>query len=348
MMSGAWPPPAPSVWKAWIVRPLNALIVSSTKPHLVERVGVDHHLHVVIVGDGKTAVDRRRRRAPVLMQLQRAGAGLDLFDQRRGLGGVALASEAEVHRKGVGRLDHARDMPGARGAGGRESAGRGAGAAAEHRGDAAHQGFVDLLRADEMDVRVEAAGGENLALARDHLGARADDDRHAGLDVRIAGLADRRDHAVLDRDVGLHDPPVIEDRRVGDDGVDRPPRARDLALSHAVANDLAAAELHLLAIGGEILLDLDEQLRVREPHAIPRGRPEHVGVGGAGERGGGTGVGALGHGGLVGVRGDAGTFEDSRCRFERFAVEGRGVSSSRRLVDFGDKSTSAKSAARPR
>ena len=32
MMSGAWPPPAPSVWKAWMVRPLKALIVSSTKP----------------------------------------------------------------------------------------------------------------------------------------------------------------------------------------------------------------------------------------------------------------------------------------------------------------------------
>ena len=32
MMSGACPPPAPSVWKAWMVRPLNAAIVSSTKP----------------------------------------------------------------------------------------------------------------------------------------------------------------------------------------------------------------------------------------------------------------------------------------------------------------------------
>ena len=32
MMSGAWPPPAPSVWKAWMVRPLKASIVSSTKP----------------------------------------------------------------------------------------------------------------------------------------------------------------------------------------------------------------------------------------------------------------------------------------------------------------------------
>src|SRR3974377_2324180 len=32
LMAGAWPPPAPSVWKAWMVRPLKALMVSSTKP----------------------------------------------------------------------------------------------------------------------------------------------------------------------------------------------------------------------------------------------------------------------------------------------------------------------------
>ena len=32
MMSGAWPPPAPSVWKVWIVRPLNAATVDSRKP----------------------------------------------------------------------------------------------------------------------------------------------------------------------------------------------------------------------------------------------------------------------------------------------------------------------------
>ena len=30
MMSGAWPPPAPSVWYAWIVRPAMAAIVLST------------------------------------------------------------------------------------------------------------------------------------------------------------------------------------------------------------------------------------------------------------------------------------------------------------------------------
>ena len=74
----------------------------------------------------------------------------------------------------------------------------GPGAAAEQRGDAGHQRIVDLLRADEMDVAVEAAGGEDLALAGDHVGAGADDDGHVRLDVRIAGLADRMDLAVLD------------------------------------------------------------------------------------------------------------------------------------------------------
>ena len=82
------------------------------------------------------------------------------------------------------------------------------------------------------------------------------------------------------------------------------PRARgDLALAHAVANDLAAAELHLLAIGGEVLLDLDEEFGVGEPDPIAPGGAEHVGVGGAGEGGRREGVGALGHGGLVTVIG---------------------------------------------
>ena len=191
MMSGAWPPPAPSVWKAWMVRPLMARIVSSTKPDFVQRVGVDHHLHVVLVGDGKAVVDRGGRRAPVLVQLEGGGAGEDHLLQRRRQRGVALAGEREIHREGVEALDHALDMPGA-GAGGGERAVRRAGAAAEHGGEARHQRLVDLLRADEMDMRVHAAGGQDLALAGDRFGGGADDDGDAGLGIGIAGLADRR------------------------------------------------------------------------------------------------------------------------------------------------------------
>ena len=53
---------------------------------LVERVGVDGDLDVEVVGDGQTAVDGGRRGAPVLVQLQAAGAGADLLLQRRRAG----------------------------------------------------------------------------------------------------------------------------------------------------------------------------------------------------------------------------------------------------------------------
>src|SRR6186997_480600 len=71
---------------------------------LVQRVGVDHNLDVVIVGDRQAAVDCGRRRAPVLVQLERTGAGLDHLLQRRRPRGVALAGETEIDRKRVSRL----------------------------------------------------------------------------------------------------------------------------------------------------------------------------------------------------------------------------------------------------
>ena len=52
------------------------------KAGFVQRIGMEHHLDVVIVGDRQAVVDRSRRGAPVFMQLERAGAGLDHFHQR--------------------------------------------------------------------------------------------------------------------------------------------------------------------------------------------------------------------------------------------------------------------------
>ena len=72
-----------------------------------------------------------------------------------------------------------------------------------------------------MNMRVDAAGGQDLAFAGDDLGAGADDDVDAGLHIRIAGLADGGDAAVGDGDVGLDDAPVVDDQCVGDDGIDR-------------------------------------------------------------------------------------------------------------------------------
>ena len=99
----------------------------------------------------------------------------------------------------------------------------GTGAAADERRHAARQRLVDLLRADEVDVRVDAAGGQDQAFAGDRFGGHADHHAggHAGHDVGIAGLADAGDASVLDADVGLADAGPVDDQRVGDDAVER-------------------------------------------------------------------------------------------------------------------------------
>ena len=180
---------------------------------------MDGHLDVHLLGYRQAVVDGRRRGAPVFMQLEADGAGGDLLGQCARQRGVALAEKTQVHREGVGGLHHLLDVPGAGRAGGRIGAGGRPGAAAEHGGDPAHERLFDLLRADEVDVGIDATGGDDVALAGNHLGTRADGDGHPGLDVRVACLADGADAAMLDADVGLDDAPVVDDQRVGDDRV---------------------------------------------------------------------------------------------------------------------------------
>lgn len=93
------------------------------------------------------------------------------------------------------------------GGGGRGSAYRRPGAAAEHRRNPAVQCFFDLLWADEVDVAVDTAGSDDHAFTGDDFSGRADHDRHAGLDVWVAGFTNRRDQAILQADVGFDDAP---------------------------------------------------------------------------------------------------------------------------------------------
>ena len=115
-------------------------------------------------------VDSSGRGAPVFVQFRRTGTGVDLSIQRRGCEAIALAAKPEVHRESLRRLRACADMPCAGRAGGGVGAGRWAGAAAEHGGHAGIKRLVDLLRADEVDVAVKTAGGEDLAFASDRLG----------------------------------------------------------------------------------------------------------------------------------------------------------------------------------
>lgn len=83
---------------------------------LVERVGMDQTLHVQLVADAEARVDGRRRAAPILVQLEAARPGDDLFAQGFRVAVVAFAGDADIDRDAVACLKHLAHVIGAGGA----------------------------------------------------------------------------------------------------------------------------------------------------------------------------------------------------------------------------------------
>src|SRR5262249_18474764 len=105
-----------------------------------------------------------------------------------------------------------------------------------------------------MDVHINPAGRDDLALTGDHLASRPENDANVRLHIGVAGLTYRGNIPVFDADIRLDNSPVVQNQGVSDYRVDSSIAARPLRLAHAVADDFAASELHLLPIGREVLL----------------------------------------------------------------------------------------------
>src|SRR6266568_3658255 len=249
-MSGACPPPAPSVWKVWMVRPRQA------------------------------GVDGGRRGAPVLVELEAQRARRELLVEPLRPRAVALAQEPHVERQPVERAQHELDVARPRRAGGGVRAGGGPGASAEEGRHAARQRLERLLRADEVDVRVDGARREDEPLTGDDLGARPD--HHArsdtGHDVRVAGLPEVSDEAALHAHVRLVDAGPIEHERVRDDEIERLGVRDAGALALAVAQHLAAAEHALVAVARDVALHLRHDPGVAEPDPVTGGGAVQRGI----------------------------------------------------------------------
>ena len=215
----------------------------------VQRVGVQLHLEVVVVGHAEAGVDRRRHRAPVLVDLEAEAAGPQLLDERRRLVRVAAPEEAEVHRPRLGGLQH---LAGVEGAAAVDADRNRPERAAEHGGDARRDGVLDEAGRVEMHVHVDRARRDDHALAIAHRRARADDQAwiDAIHDGRIAGLADADDPAILHADVALDDAQDgIDDERVAEQEVERAIGVGDArGEAEAVAQRLAAAVQAFVAI----------------------------------------------------------------------------------------------------
>ena len=261
------------------------------KTRFIERIGVDHHLHIHRIGNPEAAVDGGGGGAPVLVQLQRAGARVHLFLDGSRQRGIPFACKGEVHRKRICGLHHTTKVPGTGGAGGGQGPMRWPGASAQHGGETRMQCILDLLRADIMDVAVKPTRREDAPFARDHLGTGANDNGHIGLGVGVSGFADGMDAPILQADVGLVDAGPIKDQRIGDHSINRARRARGLCLPHPVTDHLTAAEFHLLTVrSGEVAFHLDDQVSIGQPHAVPGGGAIHGGIVRAGDFGGHVGL----------------------------------------------------------
>ncbi|KAI3488240.1 hypothetical protein L1887_47779 [Cichorium endivia] len=237
---------------------------------LVERVRVDVALHVVLVAHGQACVDDGRRGAPVLVDLESRTAGLDLVLQARQARVVALAREGKVERYAVGGDHHAAQLVLARRARRGARAGGRTRAAADERRDSRGERLLVQVRTDVVHVRIDRSRRHNVLFARNHLGARADHEVRVDTihDGWIARLADAHDVAGADANVRLDDPPPVDDQRVDHHHIQHRRIAPARRLAHAVADHLAAAELELVAVDRVVLLHLEPQRAVGQPHAV--------------------------------------------------------------------------------
>ena len=111
MMSGAWPPPAPSVWKLWIARPLIAAIESAMNP---DSLSVSVWMAIWMSYSSATVrlVSMTASVVPQSSWSFRPQAPASIWSRERlGQAAVALAEDADVDRQPLERLEHPHDVP---------------------------------------------------------------------------------------------------------------------------------------------------------------------------------------------------------------------------------------------
>src|SRR5579863_2976263 len=215
------------------------------------------------------------------MELKSTCSCSDLFNEACGRARVAFTEDPEIHWKRFSCLQHPLNMPRARRASRGIRTRGGSSAPTHHRGQAGKQRFRDLLRADEMDMYIDAACRDDLSFASDRFRPRSDDNIYIRLNIRISRLADCHNMAIFNADISFYDSPVVENQRVGNDGINRSFCSGTLRLAHAVAHNLPASELHLLSIDCEVLFHLDNQVCISETHLVANSRPKHLRIRGA-------------------------------------------------------------------
>ena len=154
--------------------------------------------------------------APILIQLQPHRPRFNLLTQGLRQTGVTLTEKNQDSSGMPRRLRACDGYATARRAGRCISTRRRASAAAQHGGDARHQRLFDL-RADEMNMAVDAAAVTIIPSPAMTSVPGANHDRHTGLNIRVARPADRSYSAIFQPDIRLDDAGHrINDQCIGD------------------------------------------------------------------------------------------------------------------------------------
>src|SRR5580700_6397893 len=252
-------------------------------PRFIDGIRVDCDLNVVTVGHCEAGIDSRRGGAPILVEFQATGAGGDLFFERGRARSVSFAEETEVHGEVLHGFEHPRYIPFTGRAGRRVGARGGSRAATDHGRRSIRQGFVNLLRRNEVNMTVDASGGDDHVFARDDFSGCAYDEVRIDTihRVGISRLTHSYYAAVPNADIAFDYAPVIDDNCVGDDEIENTgvlAARHGAVLSHAVADDFAAAKSDFVTVDGKILFDFDNQSCIREADTVAGRRPVKVGV----------------------------------------------------------------------
>ena len=238
------------------------------RERLVQPVRVDRELHVVGVAEAQRLLDRGAGGADVLVDLEPGRAREQrLLDRLRAARG-APAEQSDVERPGVERGELALERPRRVGA---EVPDRAVVLADDRRHPRRERGLRERRR-EQVDVRVDGAGGRDQALGRDDRRAGAERDVDAVLDVRVARAADGDDAAVADPDRRLDDSENgVEEEAVRDREVAGAPGSG--AGGQPVADRARPAGDRLLAVLRAVVRDLDPEVGVAEAHAVAERGP---------------------------------------------------------------------------
>ena len=125
---------------------------------------------------------------------------------------------------------------------------------------------------------VDTACRNDLTFGGNNVGTWADFHRDIWLYVGVTGFTNSSDTPAFNADVGFINTRVIDNQRVGHDTI-HDFFGGTLRLTHAITDHFTAAELHFVAVGGEVFFNFNPELCVCKAYTIARGRAEHVGVG---------------------------------------------------------------------